>query len=96
MDSTPRFGSARTLLAFVGIVVLIGMLAGVDQGSGPLHEVLRIVWWGFILLGAAIVLIRMWHKHHPSDDAAPSGLGGMISALPPRWRRWILDETEPD
>jgi hypothetical protein len=96
MDSRLRFGAARTLLAFVGMVVLIGMLAGIDQGSGPLREVLRIVWWGFIVLGAAIVLIRMWHKHHPSDDPARGGLGAMIGALPPRWRRWILDETEPD
>jgi hypothetical protein len=87
-----HLGSARRLLACLGVVVLIGMLAHIDERTGYLNRVLQLVWWGCIIAGSVIVLFRMARARRDPDRAATTAHSGMLSLLPPRWQRWILDE----
>ncbi|SDE95417.1 hypothetical protein SAMN05444167_0913 [Terriglobus roseus] len=49
-----------------------------------LDSVILIAWYGFVLCGSIMALVRMsrGQVHH----------GGQAAGLPERWRRWMLDE----
>lgn len=50
-----------------------------------LDSVILIAWYGFILVGSIIVLVRLCRGQvHYS---------GQLAGLPERWRRWMLGET---
>lgn len=49
-----------------------------------LDSVILIAWYGFVLVGSVVALVRMGRGqvHH----------GGQAAGLPEAWRRWMLGE----
>lgn len=95
MASRLQFGSVRALLTFIGFLLISGILAELDKGSGIINNALRVLLWAFLLIGSVGILIRMWRTRGSPDGFWKSAHGGQIAILPPRWRRWLLGEDDP-
>ncbi len=49
-----------------------------------LDSVILIAWYGFVLVGSIVALVRLCRGQVHR--------GGQAAGLPERWRRWMFDE----
>jgi hypothetical protein len=54
-----QIGSAKTFLCFGYFVVALGLLVDLDKGSGFIDRALQLTWLIFLVIGSALLSVRM-------------------------------------
>jgi hypothetical protein len=77
----------------LGVLIVIAILVQFRNIAGAIDHSLALAFYGILLTGSGFLLVRMWRKRlEPNQVHRPPS---QIDVLPPRWRRWVLDEDQP-
>ena len=70
---------------------LVVLSALVASGSKALDSWLALTWIGLLLAGSLVLIWRTWKQR-----ATGRVFLGQLAALPPRWRKWVLGESDDE
>lgn len=92
----PRFEfSPKGLFVALGVLLAIGLLASLPGRDGSIADGWLIaLWLASLMVGSAVVIVRMWRTRGRPDKFWRAAHGNQLAFLPPKWRRWVLGETE--
>ncbi|MGH8144826.1 MAG: hypothetical protein ACREPY_00705 [Rhodanobacteraceae bacterium] len=82
------WGRPREFVGLLAIAIVMGVAATLHWHA--LDLALLLAWLAFCVMGSAVVMWRAWR--HPGEPG--SAKLGQLAALPDRWRKWVLGESD--
>ena len=83
----------KRALYMLGVLILIAIVVQFRNAADAIDHFAALAFFAVMLVGSGFLLVCMWHKRLDPDQL--HGPPSQIDLLPPRWRRWVLDEDPP-
>lgn len=84
-DSPRNFFNPRALAGFVLFCVILALLIALHlRWIGTVSAVIYLAAW---VVGSTVIIVRNLRRRRGSGSYL-----GQAAALPPSWRKWVLDE----